>query len=163
MRKMLLFVLLALVAVLPLTVVAQDAEPIVFGAVLDETGIGAIFAKSQIAGLDLAMEDLNARGGILGRPVSYIRQDAQLNASVGSTIATRMILEDGVDFLIGPTSSGVALAVSQVAQEYGVPIAFHTSNTVALSITNWHPYMVQLVPHTTIEDAPPRSWRARAA
>ncbi len=130
---------------------AQDEDPIVFGFVVDETGVGAIFAKSQIAGLEIALEDLNAKGGILGREVTYIKRDSQLDASVGATIAEQFILEDGVDFLLGPTSSGVALAISEIAKQHKIPIAFHTSNTVKLSIDNWNPYMLQVVPHTNIE------------
>lgn len=126
-------------------------DPILFGFIVDNTGVGAIFATSQFKGIDMAMADLNAAGGILGRCVEYISQDSQLDASLGATIAEQFILEDEVDFLIGPTSSGVALAISAVAEEYGVPVAFHTSNTVALTTTNFHPYMVQVVPHTTIE------------
>lgn len=129
-----------------------DAEnPVVFGFVVDNSGVGALFAASQFKGLDMAMADVNASGGILGRCVEYIWQDSELDATRGATIAEQFVLEDGVDFLLGPTSSGVALAVTEIARENEVPVAFHTSNTVQLSTTRFHPYMVQLVPHTTIE------------
>jgi len=129
-----------------------DAEnPVLFGFVVDNTGVGAIFAASQFKGMDMAMADLNAEGGILGRCVEYIWQDSELDAARGATIAEQFVLEDEVDFLVGPTSSGVALAVTEIARENEVPVAFHTSNTVQLTTTAWHPYMVQLVPHTTIE------------
>lgn len=159
MRKLSLFVLLSLL----LTVFAgvghaQDEEatcnaddPVLFGFVVDNSGVGVIFAESQFKGIDMAMADINANGGILGRCAEYIWQDSELDASRGATIAEQFVLEDNVDFLIGPTSSGVALAVTEVARENGVPVAFHTSNTVQLSTTRFHPYMVQLVPHTTIE------------
>lgn len=129
----------------------DDSDPIVFGFVVDNTGVGVIFAESQFKGLDMAMADLNAQGGILGRCVTYIWQDAQLNASLGATIAEQFVLEDDVDFLIGPTSSGVALAITEIASENKVPIVFHTSNSIQLSTTSFHPYMVQVAPHTTIE------------
>lgn len=151
MRKQLLLLLIGALLMLSGSVFAQDDDPIVFGFVVDETGIGAIFAKSQLAGLDIAMDILNENGGILGREVTYIKQDSELDATKGATIAEQFVLEDGVDFLLGPTSSGVALAVTEIARENKIPIAFHTSNTVALSTTNWHPYMVQVVPHTSIE------------
>lgn len=129
-----------------------DAEnPVVFGFVVDNSGVGVIFAESQFKGMDMAMADLNAQGGILGRCVEYIWQDSELNASLGATIAEQFVLEDQVDFLVGPTSSGVALAITEIARENQVPVMFHTSNTVQLSTTRWHPYMVQVVPHTTIE------------
>ncbi len=129
-----------------------DAEnPVLFGFVVDNTGVGAIFAASQFKGIDMAMADLNANGGILGRCAEYIWQDAELDASKGATIAEQFVLEDNVDFLVGPTSSGVALAVTEVARENEIPVVFHTSNTVQLTTTAFHPFMVQVVPHTTIE------------
>jgi len=129
-----------------------DAEnPVLFGFVVDNTGVGAIFAASQFKGIDMAMADLNAEGGILGRCAEYIWQDSELDASRGATIAEQFVLEDGVDFLVGPTSSGVALAVTEIARENEIPVVFHTSNTVQLTTTAFHPYMVQVVPHTTIE------------
>lgn len=152
MRKVTVLVLCMLVVALfaGAAVSAQD-EPVVIGFVIDETGVGAIFAEAQVAGLEIALKHLNERGGILGREVSYIKQDAQLDASLASTIAEQMILEDGVDFLLAGTSSGTALAISAVAAEQKVVVAFHTSNSVKLTIDNWHPYMMQLVPHTNIE------------
>lgn len=129
-----------------------DAEnPVLFGFVVDNTGVGAIFAASQFKGMDIAMADLNATGGILGRCVKYIWQDSELDATKGATIAEQFVLEDNVDFLVGPTSSGVALAITEIARENEVPVVFHTSNTVQLTTTAWHPFMVQVVPHTTIE------------
>lgn len=151
---------LVIVALLLVLVVggstAQDAtcdaaDPVLFGFVVDNSGIGVLFAESQFKGLDMAMADLNAAGGILGRCVEYIWQDAALTASQGATIAEQFILENEVDFLLGPTSSGVALAVTEVAREHAVPVAFHTSNTIQLTTTRFHPYMIQVVPHTTIE------------
>jgi branched-chain amino acid transport system substrate-binding protein len=121
------------------------------GAILDVTGVGYVFAQSQLAGLRIAIDDINAKGGILGLPVDFVFRDAQLKPDLGATIARQMILEDKVDFLIGPTSSSVALAVSEVAKEYKVVIAFHTSNTVELTTNKGHPYLVQVVPNTTIE------------
>lgn len=128
----------------------EDGE-VIIGWVIDESGIGAVFADSQTKGVELAIEDLNAAGGILGQEVRVIRQDAELNAERGANIARQFVTEDNVDFLLGPTSSGVALAVSEVAREAERVVAFHTSNTRALTTTNGHDFMVQVVPHTTIE------------
>ncbi len=137
-------------------VAAQDTpyyedDVVLYGFVVDESGVGAVFADSQIKGVEMAIADLNENGGILGKEVQFIKQDSELNAERGANIARQFITEDNVDFLLGPTSSGVALAVSAIAEEEQRVVAFHTSNTVALTTTNGHPFMVQVVPHTTIE------------
>ena len=154
MRAKKVFLIVALVAVTLLNVGlthAQEKTTIKFGFVADISGIGYVFSQSQIAGLQIAINDLNASGGILGKQVEFVMRDAQLKADVGANIARQMILQDKVDFLLGGTSSGVALAISQVAKENKVVVAFHTSNSVQLTTTQGHPYMVQLVPNTTIE------------
>lgn len=154
-KRFLLVAVLMLSLVVGISVQAQDtcdaSDPIVFGAVIDNTGIGVIFAESQFKGIEMALADLNAAGGILGRCAEYIWQDSQLDATLGATIAEQFVLEDGVEFLLGPTSSGVALAITEVSREHKIPVAFHTSNTVQLSTLRFNPYMVQVVPHTTIE------------
>lgn len=152
MSKKVLTLLLVLLFALVSISAAQDAPPpLKIGFVADQTGVGYLFAQSQLAGLQIALNEINAAGGILGRPVEFIIRDAQLRADVGATIARQMILEDKVELLLGPTSSSVALAVSEVARENKVVIAFHTSNSIALTTTQGHPYMVQVVPNTTME------------
>lgn len=133
------------------TTACNADNPVLFGFVVDNSAGGAIFADSQFKGIDFAMEDLNASGGILGRCAEYIWQDAELDPSKGATIAEQFVLVDEVDFLIGPTSSSVALAITEIARENQIPIAFHTSNSVQLSTTSFHPYMVQVAPNTIIE------------
>lgn len=131
---------------------AQDKKTIKIGFIADMGGIGYVFFQSQLAGLQIAVNEINAKGGILGKPIEIVGpRDSQLKADVGATLARQMILEDKVDFLLAGTSSGAALAISQVAKENKVIVAFHTSNSVALTTTQGHPYMVQLVPNTTIE------------
>lgn len=152
MRKLILVVMILTMGlgVLSSGVSAQD-DPIVLGFVADQTGVGAIFYESQKVGLEVAIDYVNANGGILGREVTFIERDAQLDPAIGADIAREMILEDEVDFLLGPTSSSVALAIAEVAKENEVVVAFHTSNSVAITTTNFNPYIVQLVPNTTIE------------
>ena len=155
--RLLFSLVLLLTIVVTANTLAQDDmdcdadNPVVFGFVVDNSGVGVLFAQSQFKGIDMAMADLNANGGILGRCAEYIWQDAELNASQGATIAEQFVLENEVDFLIGPTSSSVALAVTEISRENGVPLAFHTSNSIQLSTTAFNPYAVQIMPHTSIE------------
>lgn len=154
MKRIKLFLTLALVftaIISPQMSRAQDKKTVKIGFVADISGIGYVFSQSQLAGLQIAVDEINAGGGILGKPVEFVARDAQLKADVGANIARQMILEDKVDFLLGGTSSGVALAISQVALENKVVIAFHTSNSIGLTTTKFNPYIVQLVPNTTIE------------
>ncbi len=128
-----------------------ESNTIRIGFVADVTGVGYLFAQSQLAGLKIAIQDVNSQGGVLGKKLEYIMRDSQLKPDIGATMARQLILEDNVDFLLGPTSSSVALAVSEVAKEYKKVVGFHTSNTAELTTSKGHPYLFQVVPNTTIE------------
>jgi branched-chain amino acid transport system substrate-binding protein len=128
---------------------AQDTLKI--GWVADMSGIGATFYKSQKAAIDLFVEENNAAGGILGKKIEIVARDAALKPDVGANQARELILSEKCEFLIGPTSSAVALAVSKVSKEFKKIVYFHTSNTEALTTTDFQPYMFQVVPNTGIE------------
>ena len=83
--------------------------------------------------------------------LELIIRDSKLKPDVGATVARELILSEKCDFLIGPTSSGVAKAVTNVAKEFKKIVYFHTSNTEDLTTKDFHPYMFQVVPNTGIE------------
>ncbi|MGD2125711.1 MAG: ABC transporter substrate-binding protein [Desulfobacteraceae bacterium] len=130
---------------------ALAADSIRIGWTADMPGVGATFYASQKKALELFIEETNAAGGILGKKLELIIRDSKLKPDVGATMARELVLSEKCDFLIGPTSSGVALAVSKVAKEFKKIVYFHTSNTNKLTTTDFHPYMFQVVPHTGIE------------
>jgi branched-chain amino acid transport system substrate-binding protein len=65
--------------------------------------------------------------------------------------ARDLIISEEVDVLLGPVSSGVALAITEVTGERGVPFIVHTSNTEALMTEQFNPYLVSVVPNTGME------------
>ena len=127
------------------------ADTIRIGWTADMPGVGATFYDSQKKALDLFFEETNAAGGVLGKKLELIIRDSKLKPDVGATVARELILSEKCEFLIGPTSSGVALAVTKVAKEFKKIIYFHTSNTEKLTTTDYQPYMFQVVPNTGIE------------
>jgi branched-chain amino acid transport system substrate-binding protein len=130
---------------------AVAADTIRIGWTADMPGVGATFYESQKKALNLFMEETNAAGGVLGKKLALIIRDSKLKPDVGATVARELILSEKCEFLIGPTSSGVALAVTKVAKEFKKIVYFHTSNTEKLTTTDYQPYMFQVVPNTGIE------------
>jgi branched-chain amino acid transport system substrate-binding protein len=129
----------------------QAADTIRFGWTADMPGVGATFYESQKAALEMFFEETNAAGGVLGKQIELIIRDSKLKPDIGATAARELVLSEKCDFLIGPTSSGVAKAVTNVAKEFKKIIYFHTSNTEDLTTIDFHPYMFQVVPNTGIE------------
>ncbi|MGQ9474465.1 MAG: ABC transporter substrate-binding protein [Candidatus Caldatribacteriaceae bacterium] len=111
-----IFVLfLSVVLVFP--VLAQE-RPVKLGVMFIMSGPMGGYGKHGMQAVQLAMDEINAQGGILGQKVEALFEDTKLQAPRAKEIAKKFILEDKVDFIVGPTSSGVAVAVSKVATEY---------------------------------------------
>ncbi len=97
-------------------------EPIRVGLSLALTGRFAVIAQDQEKGYRLWEREVNARGGILGRPVQLIVYDDGSQPQRGAELYLQLITTDRVDFLFGPYSSMISHAVLPVAARYNVPI-----------------------------------------
>jgi branched-chain amino acid transport system substrate-binding protein len=97
---------------------AQSA-PVKIGHIDSTTGNFAVLGDSQIAGAKMAVAELNAKGGILGRPVELHVEDDAGSPSTGLDKASRLLDQENVDFFIGTTSSAVSLSLSQFAAAHG--------------------------------------------
>lgn len=113
-------------------------EPVVeeAPAVLDPYKIGVFLRFSDEAGtkmqktIDKAFKDINAAGGINGHPVEVIFYDTEGDSAKGIDAFTRLVNDDKVLLAIGPTTSGVALAVIDLANQYEtVMITPQSTNT----------------------------------
>ena len=116
----------------------EEVEPIVIGITSDASGQYANSGAMDRRGMLLAIGEFNSRGGVLGRPITYVHYDTETTPATGTRVAQRMIEQDGVDFLIGAVSSGVANAISQVAQENGVIYFNSNSSSPTESSSNCH-------------------------
>jgi branched-chain amino acid transport system substrate-binding protein len=144
-------IFIAVLSVFFVVSVAQAADTIRIGWTADMPGVGATFYASQKKAVEMFIEETNAAGGVLGKKLELVIRDSKLKPDVGATMARELILSEKCEFLIGPTSSGVALAVTKVAKEFKKIVYFHTSNSEKLTTTDYQPYMFQVVPNTGIE------------
>ncbi len=113
---------------------AQAKKPILIGLTCDATGTFADSGQADRRGMILAIEEFNAKGGVLGRPVEWKWEDTETDASVAVRKAQRLIERDKIDFMIGALSSGVAAPLSELAQRYG--IIYCNSNSSSDTVTN---------------------------
>ena len=101
---------------------AWAAEPIKIGTTQALSGHYQEFGTEQLRGLQMWVADVNARGSLLGRPVTLIHyDDASRNANAEAGVK-KLVEQDGVDLLVGPYSSALTLRASAVAEELGVPM-----------------------------------------
>jgi branched-chain amino acid transport system substrate-binding protein len=112
---------------------ADAADPIKIGVVTPLTGTYAGIGQQVRWGLELATKEVNAAGGIMGRPIELSFEDEEANPSVAVQKAEKLFQVGKVDFLTGTVSSGSTLAVGQLAERAGKLIA--TTVSFADSIT----------------------------
>ncbi len=105
----------------PFLVKARGEEPIKIGVDNPLTGIYTALGKNEQAGMELAVAQINAKGGVLGREVSLVIEDSTSDKTdVAVQKARKLIQSDNVNFLIGNVNSSHAIAIAQVAAELKV-------------------------------------------
>ena len=117
---------------------AASDKPIKIGITSDASGQYANSGASDRRGMHLAIDEFNAKGGLFGRNIETVHLDTETTPATGSRVAERLISRDEVSFLIGAVSSGVANAISQVAQKYGTVYLNTNSSSPTESGKNCH-------------------------
>ncbi|MGR6963702.1 ABC transporter substrate-binding protein [Geodermatophilus sp. URMC 61] len=103
-------------------------EPLVIGTLLPLTGNLAFLGPPEVAGARLAVNDINAAGGVLGQPVQLIEGDSGDASTDTATQTVDRLLQGGVNAIIGAASSGVSLTVIDRITGSGV-VQFSPANT----------------------------------
>ncbi len=124
-------VALAGVVLASLPVPARAQTPIKIGASMSVTGTYAKPGSYQKEGYDVCIDELNAKGGLLGRKVELVIYDDQSQPATAVKLYEKLITEDKVDAVMGPYSSAVSEAVANVTEKYKkvmvAPLAATTS------------------------------------
>ncbi|HTY25256.1 MAG TPA: ABC transporter substrate-binding protein [Desulfomonilaceae bacterium] len=151
MKRSAVFTILVLaVALLPWTS-ATGQETIKFGAIYDFAGGCHMYSESAMTGIKMAVEEINAAGGVLGKKLEYFTRDTEAKTDVAVREVKDLILREKANFLMGPCSSGVGLAMQVVHSEYKVIRIAGIANTEAQTVDKFTPYIFQIVPNTYME------------
>ncbi|HZQ78595.1 MAG TPA: ABC transporter substrate-binding protein [Acidimicrobiia bacterium] len=102
---------------------SKKKAPVLLGIVDSRSGTFAASGASQIAGAQLAVDELNDAGGILGgRRIEVRIRDDATKADIGARGARELIGQENVDVIVGGVSSAVGLAVSEACSQLGCPL-----------------------------------------
>jgi len=104
----------------PFLLSARGEVPIKIGMVDEMTGPASMLGTSEHQGASLAVEQINAKGGILGRKVELLLEDSASDTGVGVQKAIKLIDRDKVNVLLSDPNSGIAYAQTQVTNQKGV-------------------------------------------
>ncbi len=100
----------------------NSAEPIKLGGLLETSGFIASLGNPGLEGARLAVEQINAAGGINGRPIELVNVNSESDETKSVTAAKRLIEQENVLAIVGPMSSGSNFAVIDTVQRARVPL-----------------------------------------
>ncbi|WP_257452565.1 ABC transporter substrate-binding protein [Archangium lipolyticum] len=110
-----------------------DADTILLGQVGSLTGSEATFGISARNGIDLALQETNAAGGVKGKKLAVRVYDSQGKPEEAAQAATRLITQDKVAVILGEAASSNSMAMAEKAQAAGVPMITPSSTNPAVT------------------------------
>ncbi|RME58562.1 MAG: ABC transporter substrate-binding protein [Caldilineae bacterium] len=125
---------------------ASETEPIKIGALAPLSAPGAVVGgEAMRVAMEIAVDEINAAGGILGRPVELIVVDSEGLPEKGTAVMERLINQDNVVAVGGGYHSSVGVAAKEVAHDNGIPIVFaETWNDTITSVM--YPEVFRIAP-----------------
>lgn len=131
---------------------AQSNAPIKVGAVLSLTGPGAGLGQPSRLGIQLAVESINAKGGIDGRPLEVIIEDDGSKPDIAKSKAERLVFDEKVVAMIGPNLTASTGAVGTIT---------NSENMLQITFTGLGP-QIELTYKSLFHVLPPQALNARA-
>src|SRR5215813_13458134 len=122
---------------------AQKANKV--GVPLPLSGPAALFGEPASKGAQMFVDELNAKGGVLGRKVELTIRDSKADANEAVRVARELILKENVDFLVGTLTSAEGPAVSVMAKENKIFFIAPIPKTDQLTAADkLHPYVFRV-------------------
>jgi branched-chain amino acid transport system substrate-binding protein len=118
-----------------------EKPPIVLGGLFLLSGRAAVVGLANYHGAILAVEEINAKGGVLGRKFELLARDTKARPDQAVKEATMYIMRDKVDFLYGTAASHEGLAVAEVAEKYKKILISPEVTTDKFTVENFNRYI----------------------
>jgi branched-chain amino acid transport system substrate-binding protein len=109
---------------------ALAADPIRIGSVVSATGPASFLGDPEQKTLEEYVDKINASGGVLGRQLKLILYDDSSDANNANAFAKRLVLQDQVDIIVGPSTTGSTMAMVPQIQSSKVPFISFAAATV---------------------------------
>jgi branched-chain amino acid transport system substrate-binding protein len=118
--------------------IAAESAPIIIAHVSPTTGRFALHAEADRRGVVMAIDEVNAKGGVLGRQIVLVSRNPTLDTVHAAKVADDLITKNRIGFMVGAINSGVAASMSLVCQKYGVIFINTNSSAPAQSTKDAH-------------------------
>ena len=141
MIRKLILVAAALSLLIPVTACAAEEETIKIGIVLELTGELAPMGEKMLNGARMAVEEINAAGGVLGKDIELLEEDGGTNPDQGFDRVKKLVEIDGVQVIVGPMITPTSELSIPYAKEHKIPLITMSATGVPLSElegTEWY-------------------------
>src|SRR5215218_3323590 len=129
---------------------AANAQTIKIGVNEPLTGAFAASGTYVVNGAKIAADEINAKGGILGKKLELVIEDNKSNPTEAAAVAEKLISRDKVPVMMGAWGSSFTLAVMPKLMEYKVPMLVETSSSGKIT-TSGNPYIFRISPPSAVE------------
>src|ERR1700756_2241068 len=129
---------------------AARAETIKIGVNEPLTGAFAASGTYVVNGAKIAADEINAKGGILGKQIELVIEDNKSNPTEAAAVAEKLITRDKVPVIMGAWGSSLTLAVMPKLMEYETPMVVETSSSSKIT-TSGNPYIFRISPTSEME------------
>ena len=128
------------------------AQTIKIGVNEPLTGAFAASGNYVTDGAKIAADEINAKGGVLGKKIELVIEDNKSNPTEAASVAEKLIVRDKVPVMMGAWGSSLTLAVMPKLMEYKVPMLVETSSSGKIT-TSGNPYIFRISPPSAVEAA----------
>ena len=128
---------------------AQDVK---IGAIMSTTGPLQVYGEAGLRGIQLAIDQANEAGGVLGQQIELVAADDATNPQVGVDAAQRIVNVDGVVGIVGALSSGVTIPIATtVSATAGVPQISTASTSPVITTLDDNGFLFRTTPHDALQ------------
>ena len=130
---------------------AAKAEPPIKVGIIDTyTGPATTYTYDVRDAFKLAVDELNAKGGVLGRKVEFTTRDDKFKVDIGLSMAKELVMNEKVDILMGTINSAGALAISEFCKTEKIPFLVTFSKSDKITGEKGHRYVFSITENTVM-------------
>jgi branched-chain amino acid transport system substrate-binding protein len=148
-----IIILLILISCICFVDAGFGQEKIKIGIIDSFSGMAALFARDRLNGGKIAQKEINETGGILGREIEFILRDDMLTPDTAVKHMEELVYREKVMFIIGPSSSGVLLAMGRWAKDNKFPFFAWDARSEKAIVQYGHRYIFRSLSDTNMDAA----------
>jgi branched-chain amino acid transport system substrate-binding protein len=118
------------------TQAAAEPSEVVLGANFELSGPVAVYGQTKMNGVEIAIDEINKSGGILGKQVKLIKYDNKGDDAEALSLTTRLMTEDKIVTMLGPVTSGRVMVAVPVSAQFKIPLVTGTGTAAAITVAD---------------------------